>query len=158
MIMYKTMEKSMYSFVGCVGLLFANSILCFAPQILILGITALQGGMIINDFVESKWKSIFICLGLFNAEKKTPQLIKKDRNDLGERYTFSIPTGLCLSDFEKVKEELETVICKPLNLSLTNNYKLVIQIFDIEYKSVYEPKKEVYVNELSNRSNNNNNR
>lgn len=147
MIMYKTMEKSMYSFVGCVGLLFANSILGFMPQILLLGLTALQSGMIINDFVESKWKSIFINLGLFNAEKKTPQLVKKDKNDLGERYIFSIPSGLCLSDFEKVKEELETVICKPLNLSLTNNYKLVMQIFDVEYKDVYEPKKEVYLNE-----------
>jgi hypothetical protein len=145
--MYKTMEKSMYSFIGCVGLVLANSILFFAPQILLLGLTALQGGMIINEFIESKWQKIFINLGLYNAEKKTPSLIKKDKNDLGDRYIFSIPAGLCLSDFQKVKEELETVICKSLDLSLTNNFKLVIQIFDIEYKSVYKPKKEVYLNE-----------
>ncbi len=143
----KTMEKDFYTFAGCVGLIYANSMFFFAPQFLLIGLAVLQGSMIINGFIDSKWKHIFINLGLFNAEKKTPQLISKDKNDLGERYTFSIPDGLCLSDFEKLHEELETALQKPLKLDLTNNFKVIMQIFDVKYKDVYKPNKEVYFNE-----------
>lgn len=158
MITYKLLQKDMYTFFGCVGLLFANSMFCFAPQILLIGLTAIQGGMIVNEYVDSKWKRIFINLGLFNAERKTPQLIKKDKNDLGERFIFSIPDGLCLNDFVKVQEELETALGKSLKVGLTNNFKVIIQISDAKYKNVYEPKKEVYSNEISDRGNNNNDR
>ena len=142
-------------FAGCVGLLLANSMFCFAPQFWLVGLTALQGGMI-QEFLESKWKKIFLNLGLYNSENQTPQLIKKETNDLGERFIFSLPIGLCLSDFEKMQEELETVLQKPLKLDLTNNFKLMIQMFDVEYKNVYRPNREVYGNEISDRNNNNN--
>lgn len=152
------LEKDMYAFIGCIGLLFANSIFCFAPQFLLVGLTAIQGGMIIQEFTESKWKKIFKNLGLYNSEKQIPQLIRKEKNDLGERFIFSLPVGLCLSDFEKMQEELETVLQKPLKLDLTDNFKLMIQIFDVEYKGFYKPNKEVYSNEISNRGNDNSDR
>lgn len=154
----KILEKELYTFAGCVGLLFVNSMFCFAPQFLLVGLTALQGGMIIQEFIESKWKKIFLNLGLYNSDKATPQLIRKEKNDLGDRYIFSLPVGLCLSDFEKMQEELETVLQKPLKIELTNNFKLLIQIFDIKYKNVYKPSKEVYGNEISDRSNDNSDR
>lgn len=154
---YKLMEKDMYSIVGLIGLLYANSILGFAPQFLLVGLTAIQGSMFINSFIDNKWRKIFINLGCYSAEKKTPQLIKKEKNDLGDRYIFSIPNGLCLSDFEKVQEELEIIMQKPLKLGITNDCKLVMQISDIKYKEVYKPNKEVY-NEISSRNNNNNDR
>jgi hypothetical protein len=141
------MEKDIYLFAGCIGLVFANSVLFFMPQLLLLGLTALQGGMIINEFLDSKWKMLFINLGISNAEKKTPQLISKEKNDLGDRYIFSVPVGLCLSDFEKMHEELELALQKPIKLELTNNYKLAMQVSDVEFKEVYKPNKGVYLDE-----------
>jgi len=140
-------EKDIYLFAGCIGLVFANSVLFFAPHFLLIGLTALQGGMIINEFLGSKWKSLFNNLGLSNSDNKTPQLLRKEKNDLGEKYIFSIPQGLCLSDFEKVHEEIETALRKSLKLDLTNDFKVAMQIFDVEYKDVYKPNKEIYINE-----------
>lgn len=152
------LEKDMYAFIGCIGLIFANSILGFAPQILFVGLTALQGSMMIQEFKVNKWRRIFKNLGLYNSEKQIPQLIRKEKNDLGERFIFSLPIGICLSDVEKMQEDLETVLHAPIKLELTNNYKLMIQIFDMEYKELYKPNRGVYSNEISDRSNNNSDR
>jgi hypothetical protein len=137
----------MYTFLGSLGLLFANNIIYFMPQILLISLTALSGGMMINVFIESKWKTLFTNLGLVNTQKQTPKLIRKEKNDLGDRYIFTIPEGYCLSDFEKVHEELEVALCKSLKLDLTKDFNIAMQIFDAEYKSVYKPNKEVYLNE-----------
>lgn len=133
-------EKDLYSFVGSAGLLAAESAFSFFPGGIIfpLALTALSGGMIINDFKANKWESIFKNVGLVNSDKKSPTLIKTEENELGARYIFNLPYGFCFNDFEKRQSELETALCEPIKLDLTNNFKVVIQIFNAKYKDVYK--------------------
>lgn len=134
----KNFMKDIYCLIGCIFLFVFGS---FVPGIKIcsIALSLLSGGMIVSDFKRDKWKMMFVNLGLYNSEKKTPKLLKKSCNELGDRYIFSIPESLCLKDFVKCQEELETIIKKPIKLELTSNYNLLIQIFDVEYKNVYKP-------------------
>lgn len=140
MDLYKNIEKDIYSFIGSVGLLISNNMFDFIPGgiILPLALSALSGGVLLSRFKSAKWEKIFHSCGL-NMDDKYPVLIAESKNDIGNRYIFKLPYGLCLNDFTKMKEELETAIGKPILIENTNNYNVMMQIFDTEYKSVYKP-------------------
>lgn len=98
---------------------------------------SLYSGFALDQYLNyKKWEIIFINCGL-NIKGEIPKLIKTENNDMGKRYVFSLPAGLCLSDFEKLQEELETALNEPIKCDLTNNYKLVIQTYHLEYEKEY---------------------
>ena len=74
-----------------------------------------------------------------NIKGEIPKLIKTETNDMGKRYIFSLPAGLCLSDFERLKEELETALKEPFKCDLTHNYNIAIQIYHLRYEKEYKP-------------------
>lgn len=134
----KNFMKDIYCLTGCL-------FLALLPGFNIVGgvLSLVCSGLLVSDFYRDKWKYLFINLGIFNAEKKTPILVNKTKNDLGDKYIFKMPDGICLSDFQKCKEEIETALCKPINITLDESYHLMIQIFNVQYKSVYKPLYEV---------------
>ena len=138
----KNFMKDIYCLTGCIFLFIFDGIV---PGLKIFGLicSIFSGGLLASDFYRDKWRMLFINLGLFNAEKKTPILIKKSKNDLGDKYIFKLPDGICLTDFKKCKEDIETVLHKSINITLNESYNLMIQIFNVEYKSVYKPNYEV---------------
>jgi hypothetical protein len=87
--------------------------------------------------ISSLTKNIFKNCGLCNSDKKFPALINKLKNEIGTQFIFSLPPGICLSDIENRKEELETALNEPIKCDLTNNYKLVIQTYHLEYEKEY---------------------
>ena len=97
------------------------------------------GGYIFDAYKTHKlWETIFVSCGL-NVKDKIPRLIKTEKNEIGRRYIFNIPIGLCMEDFEKRKSEIETAIHEPLKCVLTNDYKLMVQTCNLEYKKEYKP-------------------
>jgi len=139
----KNLMKDIYCLVGCIFLfIFGSVVPCVKICSIVLSV--LSSGLLVSDFKRDKWKILFTNLGLYcTADKKLPKLLKKSKNELGDRYIFNIPVGLCLKDFTDHQTEIETAIKKPVKIELTNNFNLMIQIFDVQYKSVYKPNYDV---------------
>ena len=139
----KNFMKDIYCLVGCIFLFVFGSMVP-GMKLFSFVLTLLSGGLVASNFYKDKWKTLFVNLGLYSrADKKLPKLINKSKNEIGDRYIFTIPNGLCLKDFEECKTEIETFIKKPVKMGLTSNFNLMIQVFDVEYKSVYKPNYDV---------------
>lgn len=103
-----------------------------------LAAISISGAYFLDEYLSIKyWKNIFKNCGLYNSDKKFPALINKLKNEIGTQFIFSLPPGICLSDIENRKEELETALNEPIKCDLTNNYKLVIQTYHLEYEKEY---------------------
>lgn len=111
---------------------------------------SLAGGYALDKYLSWKnWKAIFKSTGL-KIEDHYPELQKIENNKIGKRYIFKVPYGLCLSDFEKRKEELEMALREPLKCDLTNNYNISIQIYHLAYKKHYRLRNNLLItNDLS---------
>lgn len=137
----KNMEKDIYSFIGSAGLLISSSMFDFMPGgfIIPLIFTALSGGMVVNDIRVSRWEKIFSNCGLKNKDDQYPVLVDESKNDIGDRFVFKLPHGLCYDDFVKMKSELQTSLGKNLIIECANNFNVIMQIFNVKYKTVYRP-------------------
>lgn len=139
----KSVEKDMYNFVSTTELMLANNFFHFVPDNLHIGLIGLVGVttyMLISDFIgnNNNWEKIFKSCRLHTSEKECPELLKEEENALGKRYTFKIPLGMCFNDFERQQKQLEICLKEPLKLDLTKDYKVIIQTYNLEYKSVYK--------------------
>lgn len=112
----------------------------FVPiNLLSMAALSTAGGYILDIYKTHKlWETIFTSCGL-HVKDKIPQLIKTEKNEIGHRYIFNIPIGLCLEDFEKRKSEIETAVHEPVKCILTNDYKLTVQTCNLKYKNEYKP-------------------
>lgn len=132
----KSIVSDFYCLLGCIFLyVFGGGFISFVGLLC----TFCMGGLMFSELKVNKWERLFLNCGLFNGEKKTPTLVKKTKNDIGDKYIFKLPFGLCLTDFEKCKTEIETALHRPVILALDESYNLVIQIFNVAYKSCYKP-------------------
>jgi len=104
----------------------------------ITSISLVSGYMFDYYLNFKKWETIFKNCGL-HIKGEIPKLIKTDTNEMGKRYIFSLPAGLCLSDFDKQHEELEVALKEPFKCDLTNNYNVSIQIYHLRYEKEYKP-------------------
>lgn len=102
---------------------------------------------IIKEFkaqtAELKWEEVFIAIGFRNKEGKCPKLLEVIETKIGNRYIFKLPYGICLKDFERYKPLFESAFHKPLKLDLTKDYKLIVQIYDVQFKKRYKPSYDV---------------
>jgi S-DNA-T family DNA segregation ATPase FtsK/SpoIIIE len=118
-------EKDMYSFLSSAGLLAANGYFEIMPGVLpnvgLMALTSIAGGMVVNDVFGHKWEKIFKTCGLSNKEGETPQELNKQKTDKGMMYTFSIPKGLSLSSFIAKQTELEMALDQELMFKISNN-------------------------------------
>lgn len=89
--------------------------------------------------VERKWEEVFRHTGLRNKDGQYPILEEIIETKIGKRFIFKLPLGFCLEIFQKYKPFFETAFHKPLKLELTKDYKLVMQIYDVRFKSRYKP-------------------
>jgi S-DNA-T family DNA segregation ATPase FtsK/SpoIIIE len=107
-------------------------------ELITMAAVSLGAGYIIDDYLSRRnWIAIFKSTGL-KIEEKYPELKKTENNKIGKRYIFKVPYGLCLSDFEKRKEELEMALHEPLKCDLTHEYNIAIQIYHLAYKKIYK--------------------
>lgn len=141
MDLYKSMEKDIYGFIGSAGLLICSSMFDFMPGgiILPLGLSALSGGMLLSEFKANKWEKIFNNCGLKNKDNQYPILVMESKNSIGDKFVFKLPHGLCYEDFKKMKSELQTSLGKNLIIECANNFNVIMQIFNVKYKTVYRP-------------------
>jgi S-DNA-T family DNA segregation ATPase FtsK/SpoIIIE len=107
-------------------------------ELITMAAVSLGAGYIIDDYLSRRnWIAIFKSTGL-KIEDKYPELKKTEKNKIGKRYLFKVPYGLCLSDFERRKEELEMALHEPLKCDLTHDYSIAIQIYHLAYKKIYK--------------------
>ena len=105
------------------------------------------GKIIVREFktysIVSKWEAIFKNAGLRNKDGQYPELVEVIETKIGDRFIFKLPPGFSIELFQKYKPVFETAFHKPFKLDLTKDYKLVIQTFDIRFKSSYKPSYDV---------------
>jgi S-DNA-T family DNA segregation ATPase FtsK/SpoIIIE len=66
-----------------------------------------------------------------------PFLKKRIKTDYSTVYKFTLPCGLCLSDFEDKQEQIEQYLGREISIKYT--YKEIqIEVFETELKSLYE--------------------
>lgn len=92
-----------------------------------------------NYSIESKWEQVFKNCGLRNKDGQYPILEEIIETKIGNRYIFKLPPGFCLEVFQRYLPMFESAFRKPFKLSLTKDYKLVMQIFDVKFKTRYKP-------------------
>jgi S-DNA-T family DNA segregation ATPase FtsK/SpoIIIE len=89
--------------------------------------------------IERKWEEIFKNCGLRNKDGKYPALEEVIETKIGNRFIFKLPPGFCLELFQKYKPLFETALHKPLKIELTKDYRLIVQIYDVQFKNIYKP-------------------
>ncbi len=86
-----------------------------------------------------KWDEIFNNLGFKNKNGESPQLLEVIETKIGKRFIFKLPVGIHLGHFEHYKQAFESALRKPIKLELMPDYKLIVQIYDIQFKKRYKP-------------------
>lgn len=88
---------------------------------------ALLGGAItvggaVNLFLhrDKKLEKMLDKCNVKNGEA-LPRLIKKQKNGIGTRYLFTIPTGMCIKDFENKEQEIAQALKQDIEIKLVNN-------------------------------------
>lgn len=134
-------NKSLICSFSSLSLLLANNIFYFMPKynIVFIILAIICGFNYIDDIYNKKWTDFFISVGIINKSKNTPRLISKQSNNLGVKYIFNIPIGFCFKDFEKIKNKLEQFLKEKIMLDLTNDFNLVVQIYQNDFKNEYKP-------------------
>ena len=95
------------------------------------------GGLLLNSlFHERKYEKLFRNCGLENKDGEIPIVIKEEENDGIKTIVLHLPEGLCMSDFEKKKEQLEQAMnCK---IELGFNKNLIIKAIPMTLSSRYD--------------------
>lgn len=80
--------------------------------------------------------------GIINKDKKLPKLLHKDLKRYGYDMVFSLPAGICLSDFEKQQQEINQYLQAEVQFAYRNG-KIVAKVKTGKLKDRYdyEPKK-----------------
>lgn len=92
-----------------------------------------------EDSLPMLWDKIFKSCGTRNKEGEYPEFYSVEKTQIGNRYIFKLPFGLCVEMFDSIKPLIQSAIHKPVKLSLTPDYKFIIQEYDIHYNKFYTP-------------------
>ena len=102
----------------------------------VTGATLISGLMLNALFKESKYSKLFRNCGLENKDGEIPIVIKEEIKDGIKTLVLHLPEGLCQSDFEKKKEQLEQAMnCK---IELGFNKNLIIKAIPMTLSNRYD--------------------
>lgn len=82
------------------------------------------------------FNNFFDSVGLKNKIDEKPKLLDKHKQENKNVYIFSIPEGLCLSDFEKYKEAMEQRLNNQIDIKYENK-RIIIDEITSKLKSNY---------------------
>lgn len=82
------------------------------------------------------FNNFFDSVGLKNKIDEKPKLLDKHKQENKNVYIFSIPEGLCLSDFEKYKEAMEQQLNNQIDIKYENK-RIIIDEITSKLKSNY---------------------
>jgi S-DNA-T family DNA segregation ATPase FtsK/SpoIIIE len=87
----------------------------------IAGIITISGGAVLVGFslIQNKWYNFFHSVKFCNADNEYPELLRQVKTDYGNDYIFSLPRGMNIDHFEKIKLSLEQY----LNSKISIEYK-----------------------------------
>lgn len=109
------------------------------PPWSIVGTLLSGGGVITIAYTAMKYSpfdKLFRNLGL-GMDGAYPFLKSKEKTDCSTIYKFTLPCGLCLSDFEDKKEQIESHLGKDILMKYT--YKEIqIEVFETKMKTMYD--------------------
>lgn len=102
----------------------------------IAGLTVISGLLLNSLFRERKYEKLFRNCGLENKDGEIPIVIKEEIKDGIKTLVLHLPEGLCKSDFEKKKEQLEQAMnCK---IELGFNKNLIIKAIPMTLSNRYD--------------------
>ncbi|HEY8402036.1 MAG TPA: FtsK/SpoIIIE domain-containing protein [Cytophagaceae bacterium] len=102
----------------------------------IAGLTVISGLLLNSLFRERKYEKLFRNCGLENKDGEIPIVIKEEIKDGIKTLVLHLPEGLCQSDFEKKKEQLEQAMnCK---IELGFNKNLIIKAIPMTLSNRYD--------------------
>lgn len=131
---------NIYSTLGSLGLLIANTAFNFIPgaNIPFMIMSAITGGMLVDDILSSKWERLFKHTGIYNNDKQFPTHIKTEESDRVIKHTFSIPTGVSIIDFYNAQRLLESALCSRVKIENEGNKVIIMQYKVFNYESKWE--------------------
>ena len=92
--------------------------------------TMLEGiGIACETFVlatMTKYNKIFKLVGLQTNRGIQPLLKKKERTNVGNKYHFTLPCGMCVNDFEKKEDVISQHLGKKIKISYDIDHKEII--------------------------------
>lgn len=132
------------SFVLSSALLIGGGLLFHYIPAVVLGTGAI--GYMIYDYAKdlfiseeaSQLQKLFQNCGLENKDNKLPTLVKKTINNIGDMYTFKIPTGLSQKDFKQNQDVFQVYFNAPIKITQGSQMNQVqLQVLTNNFKSVY---------------------
>jgi len=98
---------------------------CFAAEFL---------GKLLEE--PDELQSVFFCSNLFNLAG-LPELKENKKTNYGYCLRYSLPPGMCLSDFKKKQESIEQFLGHRIDIKYANR-NILIQVYENELKTYYE--------------------
>ena len=113
----------------------------FAPLVdatvdVIYSVSCLLGKLLFGESNRFDIENFFKVCELKNSRGEYPVLCKKVDIDRGTKFILSLPIGLCLKDFLKLKDALEQQIKTKVVINYNNGYIEILSILD-DLKELY---------------------
>ena len=107
----------------------------FAPLVdatvdVIYSVSCLLGKLLFGESNRFDIENFFKVCELKNSRGEYPVLCKKVDIDRGTKFILSLPIGLCLKDFLKLKDALEQQIKTKVVINYNNGYIEILSILD----------------------------
>jgi S-DNA-T family DNA segregation ATPase FtsK/SpoIIIE len=88
--------------------------------------------------LKPKFYKLFKNCGLINKDEKVPFIYSKRKTSYGTEYTLHVPEGLCLTDFVKSQEAIETNLNCKVELLPSTNRKIVLKAFTAKQDTIFQ--------------------